>query len=350
MSERSDGKRRRRPPSLGDVARLAGVSPQTASRVSTGSDLVASETQERVRRAMEELGYTPNRAARALRQGVYKAIGVVTQQLDRTGESLTTAGIVEEAERRGYTVTVIQVSQPDTDDLKRALARTANLPIDGLIIVRIGHASSEIVTLPSNLPVTVCDSRLVGHYPSVNADQVQGVRDVVDHLASLGHRHIHHVAGAPDSHPTVVRSEAFSQALRDKGLPPGKIWPGDWTIDSGYQAGQAIALDPDVTAVFCANDEMAFGLIRALVEKGIRVPEDISVAGFDGTTLSKYSSPPLTTVSQDFTEIAQNAVRILLDQIDGSEEMTLDPVLTPVRLVVRESTGPANSRSHPQKQ
>lgn len=344
MITRNSGNSKKRPASLGDVARLAGVSPQTASRVSTGSSLVAADTEARVREAMQRLGYSPNKAARALRQGAYNAIGVVTQQLERTGESLTTAGIVDAAEKKGYTVTVVQISQPETDELQWALTRLSELPIDGLIIVRIGHASSELVTLPPQMPVTVCDSRLTSYYPSVNADQVQGVTDLMDHLLALGHTNIGHIAGAPDSNPTVVRRAAFQQALMRAGLPPGKVWDGEWTMESGFAAGAEIIKDPDVTAVFCANDEMAFGLMSYLQSQGVSVPEDISIVGFDGTNLSRYTNPPLTTVDQHFDKVANIAVDQLVAQIDGSESVSLNPVLTPVSFVVRDSTAPPRKR------
>ena len=341
MANQNAKSTRRKGPSLGDVARLAGVSPQTASRVSTGSDLVSPETEARVQAAMQRLGYVPNQAARALRKGAYKAIGVVTQQLERTGESLTLGGIVNEAANQGYSSTVIQISQPETAALQESLSRLTDLPIDGLIIVRIGLASKELVTLPNHLPVVVCDSKLSGFYPSVIGDQVQGVQELVSHLVGLGHRTIYHVAGAIDSHPSVVRQAAWQQAMIGEGLPPGRLWEGDWTIDSGYRAGLEIAEDPAVTAVFCGNDEMAFGLIRALAEKGLRVPEDISVVGFDGWDLSRFSDPPLTTIRQEFEEYGARAVNLLLDQIRGLE-VPLDPGFTPVSLIVRESTAPPN--------
>ena len=329
---------KQKPASLGDVARLAGVSPQTASRVSTGSSQVARDTEARVREAMEQLGYTPNPAARSLRGGEYKAIGVVTQQVERTGESLMTSGIVNEAEKRGYTVTLVQISHSDPAELQRAADRLADLPIDGLIIVRIGHVSTGPVALPPRLPVTACDTKMSDRYPSVNADERQGVKDVMEHLLELGHTTIGHLAGPADSYPSVMREKAFQQELKDANQPEGVVWRGDWSIQSGYSAGAEIAKDPDVTAVFCANDEMAFGLLRYFEEHGVRVPEDISVAGFDGTALAKFSTPPLTTVDQNFHLFTKRAVDQLLAQIRGTRPVTLEPELIPVSLVIREST------------
>lgn len=340
MSEQKQRRRKRKGPSLEDVARLAGVSSQTVSRVATGSDLVNVRTEARVREAMNRLGYVPNHAARALRHGSYRAIAVVTQMLERIGETLTTAGIVESAAKHGYSVTLVQADQSETEGLSKALARLVALPIDGVIIVRVGNATNDEISLPSHLPVSVSDSRLSGFYPSVIGDQIQGARDVMDHLIGLGHRHIHHLTGAADSHPTIVRRAVYQRSMLEAGLPVGKVWNGDWSIESGYQAGLEIAANPEVTAVFCANDEMAFGVMRALTEKGLRVPQDVSIAGFDDTDLSRFSSPRLTTVSQSFSAIAADLVEQLIDQIDGEGTASLDPVMIPLKLVVRESTGP----------
>lgn len=330
-------KRARKVASLGDVAKLAGVSPQTASRVSTGSDLVTARTEAKVRAAMDQLGYVPNQAARALRQGKYRAIGVVTQQLERSGESLTTAGIVASAAEQGYSVTVTQISDPDSPKIEESLALLARLPIDGLIVVRMGQVAVDQVVFPENLPVVACDSKLAGMYPMAIGDQSQGVRDLMEYLMGLGHRVIHHVSGPLDSHSTFVRRDSWAQVLTDAGLSEGKVWVGDWTMASGYEAGLEISNDPEVTAVFCANDEMAFGVMRALEEVGIRVPEDVSVAGFDGGDLSRFADPPLTTVRQDFKSIASLAVERLIDQISGREH-ALEPQFAPVELLIRNST------------
>ena len=328
--------------SLADVARLAGVSPQTASRVSTGSNQVSSKTAARVRAAMEALEYVPNHAARALRHGSYRAIGAVTQQLERTGEALTVGGIVSEADGRGYSVTVIQAGEPQTGDVQRSLTRLAKLPIDGLIVVNTGLTRNALVNLPPNLPVVVCDMKLAESFPAVVGDEDRAIRDLMEHLYSLGHRNIHHLAGAQDSHAAAVRETAWRDSMLDAGLAPGKKWQGDWTMSSGYATGLKIAEDPTVTAVSCANDEMAFGLIEALKSKGLRVPQDISVVGFDGCELSEFSNPPITTAKQDFRRHAAEAVRALIDQIDGRRPAPQQVKLLPVKVLVRESTGPVS--------
>lgn len=322
------------------MARLAGVSAQTVSRVSTGSSAVRPATRQRVQDAMAQLGYSPNRAARALRNGRFGTIGVITQRFQRTGEALTTAAVTEAAEARDYSVNLIQVTHPETDDLTNAALRLSHQAIDGLIIVRAGHATSDSLAIPADLPVAVSDSQLIGHYPSVFADQIKGTQDAVSHLLSLGHRTVHHIAGSPDSQPSVVRQAAWQHALSTAGITPPEPWLGDWTAQSGYELGRHLATDHHITAVYCANDEMAFGLLRALHEAGRRVPQDVSIVGFDDIALSEFASPPLTTVRQDFQAIGHELMRLVLAQLDSDPITAHTQVVIPTELVVRGTTAP----------
>ena len=332
--------RRKTGPSIEDVAKLAGVSAQTVSRVSTGTDVVRPATRERVLRAMQQLGYTPNRAARALRNGTYGAIGLVAHRFGRTGEALTTEAVVRAAEAEDYAVTLLTVRDPAAEDWEPAAHRLPHQAIDGLIIIRAERATAESLALPQGMPVAVADSRFSGHYPSVVVDQVQGTRDATQHLLDLGHKNVHHLAGPEGSGPARVRAGAWQRCLEEAGIQPPRLWRGDWTPESGYLMGCQIAQDRSITAVFSANDDMAFGLIRALHEAGLRVPQDVSVVGFDAITLSEFSSPPLTTVRQDFNQIGVELVRLVLAQVRHGSETVRDRVLVPTDLVVRASTAP----------
>jgi len=332
--------RRKTGPSIEDVAKLAGVSAQTVSRVSTGADVVRPATRERVLRAMQQLGYTPNRAARALRNGTYGAIGVVAHRFGRTGEALTTEAVVRAAEAEDYAVTLLTVRDPATKDWEPAAHRLPHQAIDGLIIIRAERATADTLALPQGMPVAVSDSRFSGHYPAVVADQVQGSRDATQHLLELGHRTVHHLAGPEDSWPAGVRAAAWQRCLEDAGIRPPKLWRGDWSAESGYLVGRQIALDRSITAVFSANDDMSFGLLRALHEAGLRVPQDVSVVGFDDIALSEFSPPPLTTVRQDFDQIGVELVRLVLGQVHHGTELVRDRVLVPTDLMVRASTAP----------
>lgn len=329
-----------RAPSMADVAARAGVSSQTVSRVSTGADKVRPETRRRVLAAMDELGYSPNSAARALRYGSFGTIGMIAHRLARTGESRTVEAVVEAARDEGYTVSLVDVHSPSSDDVRAAVARLSHQAIDGLVIIRAETATPATLALPARLPVVVSDSRFVGHHPAVGADQTGGTRRAVEHLLALGHRTVHHLAGPADSAPAAMRVDAWRNTLQAAGRAVPPFLRGDWSAASGYEQGRRIARDPDVTAVFCANDEMAAGLCRALHEAGVRIPQEVSVVGFDDVPLAEYLWPPLTTVAQDFQGIGRRLVQLLLEQIRPGVELSDVHTLVPVELIVRGSTAP----------
>ena len=337
-------RRRRAGPSIGDVAKLAGLSAQTVSRVSTGALNVRPETRKRVLDAMEQLRYTPNSAARALRYGSFRTIGLVAHRLSRTGHARTTGAVVEAARQAGFTVTLVDVETPSSADVTAAVQRLTHQSIDGLVIIRAEGADPAALGIPPGLPVVVSDSRFVGHHPAVSADQAAGTTAAVEHLLELGHRTVHHLAGPPDSGPAQVRADAWAATLRRAGRPVPPVIQGDWSARSGHEQGLAIADDCDVTAVLCANDAMAAGLLRALNERGRRVPEDVSVVGFDDIPLADYLWPPLTTVRQDYAAIGVRLVELLLRQIESGQTLADEQVLVPTSLVVRASTAPPPAR------
>lgn len=326
--------------SIGDVARLAGVSLQTVSRVSNGSASVRPGTRARVLEAMSSLGYAPNHAARALRYGSFQAIGVVAHRLPRTGETRIVEAVVEAARREGFTVSLVDVLTPSPDDVSDAVQRLDNQAVDGLVVIRAETATPETLALPSHLPVVVADPRQVGRHATVGADETAGARSAVEHLLALGHRQVHHVAGPEDSVPARLRRDAWRAACATAGdgTPPPEV--GDWSAESGYEAGRRLALDPSVTAVFAANDEMAVGVVRALFEAGRRVPDDVSVVGFDDIPLAGYLWPPLTTVVHDFERVGAALVELLVRQIRDGSDLGAERVVVPAPLVVRASTAP----------
>ncbi len=327
-------------PTIADVAQLAGVSSQTVSRVSTGAENVRSETRARVLEAMSKLGYSPNHAARSLRNGTFGALGLIAHRYERTGETLITSGVIRAAEKHGYTVTLLSIDTPDDEHWQQAAHLISNQAIDGLIIVRAEQASPSTLKLPARLPVAVSDSRLMAHYPSVIADQVQGTMDATTHLLSLGHRTVHHIGGPPDSIPAQIREATWRRCLEVAGATPPPVLRGDWTPRSGYLLGRQLCQDPTLTAVYVANDEMAIGLIRALHEGGRRVPEDVSVVGFDGITVGEFIHPPLTTVRQDFSEIGHGLVELVLGQLRDFDLSLPFRTVIPTELVVRCTTAP----------
>lgn len=335
--------RRPRPtrgPSMGDVAAHAGVSSQTVSRVANGLSNVEETTRSRVLTSMQVLGYRPNKAARALRSGRFRNIGVVMFTLSSFGNMRTLDAIALSAARAGYSLTIVPVEHPTQQDVSVAFTRLLEQAVDGIVIVIEAHIVDEAdVELPPGLPVVVIDSSARTDYPVVDTDQALGARQATQHLLQLGHPTVWHVAGPESSYSAARREGSWRETLEAAGRPVPPVFRGDWSTASGYEAGLQIARQPDVSAVFTANDQMALGVLRALHEKGRRVPHDVSVVGFDDMAESDSFWPPLTTVHQDFDIVGRQAIEILLTEIEHGLRRPAT-VVTPTRLVVRESTGP----------
>jgi DNA-binding LacI/PurR family transcriptional regulator len=316
---------------MADVARLAGVSSQTVSRVSNGYAGVTEETRQQVLAAMKELGYRPNSAARALKRGEFRTIGVITFSLSTTGNVRTLEAIATSAASEG-------------DEVRGAFSRLEELAVDAVIVIMEVHLlDAATVTLPPHVQVVVVDSDAGDHYTVVDTDQAGGTRAAVRHLLGLGHDTVWHLAGPEDSFAAQRRTDAWRRTLAEAGRTPPPLTRGDWSAESGYRAGLELAARQECTAVFAANDQMALGLLRALHERGRRVPEDVSVIGFDDIPEAGSFLPPLTTVHQDFAEVGRLCVRAVLRKMrqDGPERGT---TLVPTRLVTRDSTAPPPAR------
>jgi DNA-binding LacI/PurR family transcriptional regulator len=321
-----------------DVARLAGVSQQTVSRVSNGSEAVKAETRERVLAAMEQLGYRPNSAARALKSGRFLRIGVVMHNLKEFGSSRMLEAIDLEASRRGYSIELIAVSDPSTAEVTRALSRLDHEAVDGIVMrLDTSRMRGHAIDFPTRIPTVIVEGGAYDDRVSVGADQRQGTRLAVQHLLDLGHPTVWHVAGAEGYASAAEREEAWREVLTAAGRPVPEVVRGDWSPESGYQAGKALLAASGVTCVFCANDQMALGVLRAFHEAGRAVPGDVSVVGFDDTQESEYFWPPLTTVRQDFEGVGARAVALLLEQIEAGP-VSPGVRLTPNHLIVRKST------------
>jgi DNA-binding LacI/PurR family transcriptional regulator len=309
--------------------------------VSTGHPGVVGSTREQVLNAMKELGYRPNSAARALKLGEFRTIGVIVFTLATTGNSRTLEAIATHAAHEGYAITLIPVAAPTQVGVLGAFTRLGELAVDGVIVImEVRLLDAVNVTLPPGTQVVVVDSDAGDRYTVVDTDQVDGARRAVRHLLDLGHRTIWHVAGPVVSFASERRSVGWRTEVESAGRPVPPVLVGDWTAESGYQAGLRLADERECTSVFVANDQMALGVLRALHERGRRVPDDVSVVGFDDLPDAGSYIPPLTTVHQDFAEVGRRCVDTLLRQIRG-EAPQPGTTLVPTRLVVRQSTGPA---------
>ncbi|MFD6278968.1 LacI family DNA-binding transcriptional regulator [Streptomyces sp. NPDC060209] len=343
-AESGQARQRRRDASIDDVARRAGVSGQTVSRVANGRDNVGAATRERVLAAMSELGYRPNSAARALRSGQFRSIGVIVFTLTSYGNLRTLEAVAAAATERRYTITLLPLTHPTHADVSIALDRLGEQAVDGVIVLIESHLiGTAEAQLRRGIPVVVVDSRAADRSAVVDTDQFTGARMATEHLLELGHETVWHVAGPRDSYSADLRLRGWRETLLAHGRPVPEPIHGDWYSDSGYAAGQRLATEPELTAVFAANDQMALGVLRALTEAHRRIPQDVSVAGFDDMPEARNFIPPLTTVHQDFAAIGRTAVQALVQEIEGGPPAEYKEIAP--RLAVRSSTGkPAGHR------
>ncbi len=300
-------------PSSVDVAQLAGVSQKTVSRVLNNEPYVSAEARQKVLDAAEALGYRLNKAARALVSGRSRAIGVISLGTALYGPSRLLIGIERAARDAGYALRVANTIEGDPSGIAGA--------VESLIGAPAPFAGRRVVTV------------------GVGANLL--ARAATEHLLDLGHLSVHHLAGPRRWYAARERLESWRTALAERGCAEPPVVSGDWTAASGYAAGRELARDPEMTAVFAANDDMAIGLIHALAEAGRRVPQDVSVIGYDDIPVAAYIAPPLTTVRQPFDAVAREGLGLLVQTIEHPDKDTIRASDPPVELVVRASTGPA---------
>jgi DNA-binding LacI/PurR family transcriptional regulator len=325
---------------MADVARAAGVSHQTVSRVINGADSVRPETRERVLQAMRELDYRPNSLARALVTGRSWTLGVVSFDTTLYGPASTLFGIERAAHAQGYLVSIVSVTSLDRDSVLAAVEQLRGQGVDGILIITPQEAAVEAVLhIPRDMPVVAVEAGPEEAVPVVTVDQVAGAAAATRHLLELGHRTVWHIAGPSDWLEANQRIEGWMTALEEAGADAPPVLSGDWSARSGYELGQRLATVQDVTAIFAANDQMALGILRALYESGREVPRDLSIVGFDDIPEAQFFTPPLTTVRQDFNEVGRQGLMLLLDEIGASTRSSSRVIVQP-KLEIRDSTAP----------
>jgi len=326
---------------LHDVAQLAGVSHQTVSRVVNGHRSVAAVTRTRVLEAIRELDYAPNRVAQSLATRRSRTVGVIGYGTTHYGPSQMVAHVEAGLKAQGYGLVYATVPDLSDDVLRQQIAALRNQLIDGLVLVTPvggGHLmqASDFI----RLPFVMIDSMLGEHVPSVVIHQHHGARLAVRHLIEAGHRAIGEISGPLDWSGAKQRHDGWLATLAEAGLAPGASEEGAWTAASGYQAARRLLERRErFTALFVGNDQMALGAIRALRERSLRVPEHVSVVGFDDIPEAAYFEPPLTTVRQDFATLGQQAVDLLLARMDAPDAPPHQRVLYP-QLIERASVAP----------
>jgi DNA-binding LacI/PurR family transcriptional regulator len=321
---------------MADVAKLAGVSLQTVSRVINDSPHVRAATRQRVEDAMRKLEYRPNPVARALVTGRSRTLGVVSFDTTLFGPASTLFGIERAAHDADYFVSIVSLRSLDRSSVMSAVERLRAQGVDGILVIAPQESASQaILHLPQDVPVVAAEAGPGESVPLVAVDQVEGARLATQHLLDLGHSTVWHISGPSDWLEAQDRVDGWRSTLEAAGAAPPPLLVGDWSARSGHELGTR--LGPEVTAVFVANDQMALGVVRSLHEAGRRIPGDISVVGFDDIPEAEYFTPPLTTVRQNFNEMGRRSLLLLLEQIESRSRAPVRETVPP-ELIVRAST------------
>jgi len=332
-----------------EVASVAGVSTQTVSRVINERPDVSPETRRRVQDVIDKLDYRPSALARSLIQQRSYTLGVVTAGLKYIGPSLTLSGITSEAEEADYSLLLKELPSFDTDNIEPIFQALLSRHVDGIIwaVPEVGENRNWInkQSFELNLPIVYITMEPKENISVVSVDNYLGGRMAMSHLLEQGYRNIGHISGPMDWWEARQRMLAWKDALRESGVEAkDEHWAeGNWSSESGVQAVERLFEQyPNMNSIFVANDQMALGVIQVAYQKGLRIPEDLGIVGFDNIPESAFFNPPLTTVEQDQYIVGKVAVEETIKIIESGWQ-GLDPVesksvmLAPI-LVVRQSS------------
>ncbi len=324
-------------PNIYDVAKLAGVSHQTVSRVINNADYIKEDTRAKVQSAMLELGYVPNAAARALVTSKSKIVGILVSDIVYHGPAGMMHAMEKEARRGGFFAISASVDPLDGKSIAQGIEHLRRLGIEGLVVITPQSDSVQAVErLVTDIPVVFIDSPNNSKELSAELDNFSGAKRATEHLLGLGHKEIVHVSGPAGWFDSAPRVAGYEAAMKSAKLQP-KVIQGDWTVPTGYEIGQNLDLDSsEVTAIFAANDHLALGLMRALRQRGYAIPERVSIIGFDDVPEAAYYEPPLTTMRPDFAELGRVAMEMMLGHINREETLRADTLVP--ELIIREST------------
>ena len=324
-------------PNIRQVAQLAGVSHMTVSRVLNDHPNIREATRRRVQDAIDELDYRPSMTARALATQKSRRIGVLVESALEFGPTSTVRAVESAARASGYTVSSVLLRAGEEITPQEAVDHLVAQGVDALCVV--APRSSSIAALRRiavGVPVLVVKPDKDPTFLTVTVDQQAGTALAVDHLVSLGHRDILHLAGPLDWLDARTRERSFHARAKSWGLRERPIVVGDWTADFAYDFARGIRELPEYTAIFAANDDMAVGLVHGLHDRGFSVPDDVSVVGFDDIPLARHVIPPLTTVRQNFHALGVSVVDVLRAAIEEQEIPTVTKI--PPEIVARASS------------
>jgi len=333
-----------------DVAREASVSVATVSRVLNGAGIVRAETARRIRDVAHALRYTPHSGARSLITSKTHTIGVLLPDLYGEFFSEMIRGVDEAARANNYHILVSR-AYAHRSEIEEAM-RAMRGRVDGVVVMSPNVDAHSLSNIPANLPVVLLCSAVRGtELDSITVQNYRGAKEMISQLVSLGHERIAIINGAHGTYDAAERLRGYRAALRESGISSSQPleFNGDFTEAGGYAATRLILSQPlRPTAIFAANDSMAIGALSALREAGIRVPDDMSVAGFDDIPLARYMDPPLSSVKVPIAELGSGAVEMLLNAITHKNSHKRRRERLPTSLVMRSSCGaPASERPPP---
>ena len=331
---------RKKNTTIRDIARLADVSYQTVSLVINDKPGVSEKTRKKILRLMEELDYRPNRAAQMLTTNRSKTLEMLIVDVAYGGRLAdSTKNAAHAARQAGYS---LLVSETTFEELPEALENAAARLVDGIIMYapRLNISDADLLKICNGIPIVRRDYIPSSRLAWVGFDQVYATRLAVEHLVELGHRQIASIPPTSELLNGYWRYTAWKNVLLEHGLEPGPVAEGDYSMRSGYEAAhKIIASGQPFTAIVVGTDHMAVGAMRALRERGIRIPEDVSMVGYDNTELSAYTEPPLTTIQFKFSKQDELAVKYLTELI-ADPQIELHQRVLLADLIVRESTQP----------
>ncbi|WP_300082113.1 LacI family DNA-binding transcriptional regulator [Propioniciclava sp.] len=320
-----------------DVARVAGVSPSTVSRAFSRPGRVSAKTADHIRKVAEELGYRAREVGRTTAKSTTKIIGLAVADITNPFNFRVIRGCQAAAAEAGFVVTLIDAQESEA--MEREMLRRSMPLLDGLVIAGSRLSDTELRTVAKTLPVVVLTRRVAGLHCIV-PDMAHGARKAAEHLVGLGHRSITYLAGPEASWGDGIRWRGVRDSAGQLGFTEHRVGPFAPTLQGGRGAAEVIAARR-AKAVICFNDLMAIGLMKGLAERGIRVPEQVSIVGFDNIFASALVAPGLTSVAAPLTMLGDAAVRVIVARLNGTKPPENLPVTVPVRLMVRGSTGPA---------
>ncbi|WP_373948616.1 LacI family DNA-binding transcriptional regulator [Vibrio pomeroyi] len=325
-----------------DVAKLAGVSTQTVSRVTNGSESVAELTRNKVNAAIKQLGYVPNKGAQMLSRAKSTSVGLVTLDMALHGAAMIANGVRMQAHDMNYGIAFSVVSEPNLANTREAIRELMAQQVDSIILnVPLKSADAELlVEQYQHLNLIFIDVPSNSQVNYVCGDHAEGAKLAAQHLIESGRTHYLLITGPDESSASQIRHQSWLAALSDADCKVQYQHQGNWQAESGYLGvREAVAKQAVFDAVLVASDQMALGVLRALQELQIPVPDKVAVVGFDGIEDSAFFNPPLTTIKQDFTTIGRQAVK-LAEKLNANSQDTLLQHHIETSLLTRESSQP----------